>query len=443
MLVAGLMQMTVLFEVTMNVRALLLLATAGLLGSLVCGLTPQLCAADRGDWPSWRGPQGNGIAAAGQTVATSWSETENVLWKASVPGRGHSSPIVVGQHVFLTTADRARQVQSVLCYDRANGEKLWQTDVNSGGFPEQIHKKNTHASPTLACDGQRLFAVFHNHQAVQLTALDLAGKILWQKNAGPYRPQRYRYGYAPSPLLYQSTVIISAEYERQAFLAAFESKTGQEVWRQPRPATVSYSSPIVARLAGQDQLVLSGGMRLSSYNPQTGKPLWSTRCIAPATCGTAVWDDDIVFASGGYPQRETVGVRADGSGKVLWKNNKKCYEQSMLAHDGYVYAVDDGGIAYCWRATDGEEMWKQRLGGSVSASPILVEEMIYLSNEAGTTFVFKADPQKFQLVAKNQLGDEAFATPTICGNQIFLRVAKRKSGRRQEMLYCIADGQDR
>lgn len=150
-----------------------------------------------------------------------------------------------------------------------------------------------------------------------------------------------------------------------------------------------------------------------------------------------VWDGDLVFASGGYPKAETVCLKA-GSGQLVWRNDQKCYEQSMLAFDGYLYAVTDRGIAYCWRANDGTEMWTSRLaGGPVSASPILANGNIYLANEAGTVYVFKAQPTRFELVSRNQLGDEAFASPTICDSRIYMRTASSAGGKRQETLYCI------
>ena len=149
---------------------------------------------------------------------------------------------------------------------------------------------------------------------------------------------------------------------------------------------------------------------------------WLSRLeIRPmATSGTMVWHNDLVFASGGFPKAETVCIRADGSGKIVWKNQQKCYEQSMIVHAGHVYAMNDGGIVFCWRATDGQEMWKHRLRGPVSASPILAAGNIYISNERGMTYVFKASPSKYTEVSGNQLGDSVFASPSICtGNSKF------------------------
>lgn len=389
-----------------------------------------------GDWPAWRGPGGNNVAEPGQNLPARFSPTENIIWKAVVPGRGHSSPIVVGSQVLLTTADEQRETQSVLAWDRLTGTLLWKSEVNAGGFPKQIHKKNTHASPTLACDGERLFAVFNNHDVAQLTALSLDGRILWQVSAGPFAPVKYQFGFAPSPLVYKSLVIVASEFE-DGFLAAFDKQTGREVWRVPRTGIISFSSPAVGSVAKRDQLFLTGDDHLRAFNPLSGKMLWEAPGCSKATCGTVVWENGMVFASGGFPESETIGVQGDGSGTVVWSNKVKCYEQSLLAHQGFVYAVDDNGIAYCWRARDGKEMWKHRLGGSISASPILVDGRIYQSNESGRTFVFREAAEKFELLAENQLGNEAFATPAVCGGRMFVRVADSRSGQREETLYCI------
>jgi len=396
----------------------------------------QQISASSGDWPWWRGPNSNGIAEADQSVPTSWSDSKNVIWKTPVAGRGHSSPIVVGQQIFLATADERSQIQSVVCFDGKSGKQLWQTEVNRGGFPPKIHNKNTHASSTVASDGERLFINFYNHDSIQVAALDLDGKLLWQKAVGAFLPRQYKYGFAASPLLYKSFVIVVADYDGKAFMSALDRGTGDVKWKVSRPGRLSWSSPIVGHVAGKDQLLISGCELVASYDPNSGKQLWSCEATTSATCGTMIWDDDFVFASGGYPKPETVCIRGDGSGKIVWKNNQKCYEQSMLVVDGYVYAVTDSGVAYCWKAGDGREMWKARLGGPISASPILAGGNIYASNERGTTFVFRANPTKFEAVSQNQLGNESFATPTICGNRILLRVA---DDQRRETLYCLGN----
>ncbi|MFT5471476.1 MAG: outer membrane protein assembly factor BamB, partial [Verrucomicrobiales bacterium] len=278
--------------------------------------TQQLLAAD-GDWPNWRGPTFNNVAPAGSSAPTAFNETLNVAWKTDIPGRGHSSPIVVGDRVILTTADESAQVQSVICLSRETGEQLWKTDVHTGNFEKKIHKKNTHASPTPAWDGERLIVSFFNGGMVKLTALTLEGKQIWQAQPGPYRG-KYGYGYAVSPLLHGSNVIVSSDFADGGFLVAFDRASGSETWRTPRAGTTSYSSPIITKAGGRDLVVISGDDKLASYDPATGQPVWSAAGTTKATCGTAVWDGDLIFASGGYPQKGTIAVNAQ-SGTVAWK----------------------------------------------------------------------------------------------------------------------------
>jgi outer membrane protein assembly factor BamB len=329
-------------------------------------------------------------------------------------------------------------VQSVLCFDRRTGTQLWKRDVNTGSFPDRIHSKNSHATSSVACDGTRLFATFLNHDRIQVVALDLDGKPVWEHVTTGYKPDEYKNGYGASPLLHGNLVVITGDFDGDAFMVGLDRETGKQVWNTPRPSRINYPSPVVTNIAGRDQLLLSGGDIVASYNPLSGEQLWKVAATTMATAGTMVWDGDLVFASGGFPKAGTVCIRADGSGKIVWENKQKCYEQSMLAVDGYLYAINDTGIAYCWHAETGAEQWRERLGGAISASPVQCGQHIYASNERGTTWVYRATPEKFELVSENQLGTAAFASPTICGNRIYLRVADSSGGPRQEFLYCIA-----
>jgi outer membrane protein assembly factor BamB len=413
------------------------LPAAAQAGERGIGEYPQLDAAR--DWPWWRGPTRSGIAHAGAKPPVEFGDEKNVVWRTPVPGRGHSSPVVVGEKIYLTTADVAAQTQSVLAFDRATGKPLWSTEVNRGNFPASIHPNNTHATPTAVCDGRQLIVVMIHDKQVNLTWLDLDGKILRQQAVGPFHPQRYEFGYGPSPLLYKNLVIVASEFDGESFLAAFDTASGKEAWRVKRPTNISFSSPVVAPLAGRDQMVLSGSDSVASYDPASGELLWSTAAGTTATCGTAVWLGDIIMTSGGFPDSITCAVKADGSGKLLWENKQKCYEQSMLAHDGHLYALTDNGIAYCWRASDGQEMWKQRLKGPVSSSPALADGRIYWANERGTHYVWKATPAAFELLAENQLGDESFASPAALGDKLYIRAASSAGGSRQEYLYCLGE----
>lgn len=391
------------------------------------------------DWLQWRGPHGTNTAEAGQRIPTEWSAEKNVVWRADVPGRGHASPLIVGDLVVLETADESAATQSVVAFSRRDGTRAWQTAISQGGLPP-LHRKNTHASSSAASDGQRIFVTFCHHEKVEVAALDLSGKVVWRVDAGTFHPRAYEYGYAASPTIHRDTLIVTADSDTAAWIRAFRLSDGTQVWSQDRPRSLNWGSPIVASLAGRDQLLLSGSRMIAAYDPATGAPLWSTPCLTMATCGTCVWDDGLVFASGGYPDSETVAVRADGSG-VVWKNRVKCYEQSLLVTGGHVYAFSDQGVFFCWDAKTGAERWKQRLGGPVSSSPLLVGDIILATNEAGTTWVIRANPARYDLIAKNQLGESGFASIAAVGGQLFIRTSTGDGAGHRESLYCL--GEDR
>lgn len=388
------------------------------------------------DWPWWRGPLRNGIASSGQTPLLQWGETENVLWKTPVPGRSHGSPIVVGDQVVLAVAEPDREVQSVVCLDRKSGKVLWQTVVHEKGF-EQTGKPNAKsslASSTLACDGERLFVNFLNAGAIYTTALDRQGNQLWQAKVSDYVLHQ---GFGSSPAIYQSLVIVSADNKGTGAIVGLDRATGNVVWKHERPKMPNYTSPIVLTIGGRDQVLLTGCDLVTSLDPLTGKPLWEVAGSTTECVTSTVTDGERIFTSGGYPKNHLSAVMADGSGKLAWENNIRVYVPSMLIRDGYLYAVLDAGVAMCWNSATGEEVWKGRLGGTFSSSPVLVGEHILATSEAGRTYVFKATPAAFELVGENQLGTEVYATPTVCGGRIYHRVAVQQGDVRQEFVYCL------
>ena len=398
------------------------------------------------DWPWWRGPQKNGHAnsaalSGSANYPVTWDSETNVIWKVEIPGRGHSSPTIVGDRIYLSSADDEQQIQAVMALDRATGESVWRTSVHKGKFPGRgrVHSKSTNANCTVACDGEHVFVAFLNDDSITATALTVDGEIKWQKKLGAFDS---KFGYAPSPTIYKSLVIFAADNQGGGYLAALDRHSGEIVWRKARPALSSYSSPIVATVAGRDQLLISGCDVVASYDPATGDKLWSVPGTTEATCGTMVWNKDHVFASGGYPEKQTICINAADTPKAVWDNRQKCYEQSMLLDGENLYSVTDDGIFFCWNALTGEENWKKRLGGPVSASPILADGHIYLSNERGVTFVLNVKDGANDVVAKNQLGTESFATPTLCDGRIYLRVANGSGADRTEMLYCIGSADD-
>jgi outer membrane protein assembly factor BamB len=211
-------------------------------------------------------------------------------------------------------------------------------------------------------------------------------------------------------------------------------------WKQERPEKANYASAVVYRIGGKDQVLVQGCDLVSAFDPATGKKLWEVEGATTECVTNIVTDGERVFVSGGYPRRHVQAIVADGSGKTAWENTAQVYVPSMIAHQGYLYGMQDNGVAMCWKSDTGEEMWKSRVGGTHTASLVLVGDLLFATNESGQTFIYKASPKKFELVAENQLGDEAYATPTICGGHVYMRVVERNEARHEEWLYCL--GQD-
>src|SRR5262249_23798441 len=300
------------------------------------------------------------------------------------------------------TADHEREVQSLLCYHRQTGKRLWQTEVHRGGFEKKGNSKSSLASSTVACDGRRVFINFLHAGAISTTALNREGKLLWQTKVTDYVLHQ---GFASSPALYGSLAIVSADNKGGGVIAALDRATGKGIWKRERPKLPNYTSPIILSVAGRDQLLFTGCDLVTSLDPLTGKTLWEIHGSTTECVTSTVTDGQLIFTSGGFRTNHVSAVRADGSGKIVWKKNVRVYVPSMLVSRGYLYAVMDAGVAVCWRCDTGKEVWKARLGGSFSASPVLVGEHIFATNESGRTFVFKATPAGFTLVADNQLGD--------------------------------------
>ena len=395
-------------------------------------------AAPDSDWLSWRGPNGNGVAGAGQTLPVELSETKYVQWKAPVPGRGHSTPIVVGDRIFLTTAREQEGTQSVLCYSFTSGDLLWENTLLEGKLPSKIHGNNTHASPSVASDGERIYVVFFvKGDRLHLFSLDLNGKEIWHKDVGRFYPER-SFGYGTSPLLAGGNVVVAAESQGDGYIAAFDCDTGKEIWRTGRKAErSSHGTPVLADIKGTEQIILNGADRVASYHPKSGRELWSVEGGDPLIANTVLWKDGVVFASGGYPGQKTWAIDVE-SQKIIWSNPVKCYEQSMVLVGDYLYGIAEGGVVHCWDIADGNLRWRERLTkGKESSSPILAGGHIYHANEDGKVFVIKPNPDKLDLVSENQLGEEIFATPVAVRNRVLVRAASYEGQARTETLYSI------
>ncbi|MCE9533291.1 MAG: PQQ-binding-like beta-propeller repeat protein [Planctomycetes bacterium] len=410
------------------------------LGGIVCGVTwfllrpnpseldisakslPELAPIKvaAGDWPWWRGPTGDNHSPDAE-APLSWSETENIVWKKEIPGRGHSTPILVGNRVIVTSADEKAERQFVLCFDRGTGEKLWETTVHEKNFASK-HNDNSHASSTPATDGQRVFVAFANNKAIHITALDLDGKILWSKEAGPHGAGG-SHGYASSVAIWGPYVFVNDDSPGRGWLAAFNRENGEIGWRKGKKTGIgSYGSPIVTEFDGKPQLITVGNGFVTSYDPKDGGVIWEQSGLAEVSGNSVTVGGKMIFASSGFAQRRLIGVKADGS--VAWKkenSNEFPYPPSMLWNDGHLYVVSDQGLISCFQAETGSQKWKERLKGSIYSSPLLVGKHLYVCNRDGLTTILEISPDACTEVAKNKLASGINASPIVIAGKLWIR----------------------
>jgi outer membrane protein assembly factor BamB len=386
------------------------------------------------EWPSWRGPTGDGICTE-TGIPVRWSATENIAWKTPVPGKGHSSPIIWGDRIFVTSADKKRQTRHLLAIDRRTGKILWQKTVLKAR-PERIHRLNSLASSTPATDGKHVWVTFLDVKRPVVVCYDLEGEEVWRKSPGIFTAM---HGYCSSLLLYDDLVILNCDQDaigaNRAYIVSFEKTTGKERWRIDRPNKVrSYVPPVVFRAAGRDQMVLSGSKCTASYDPRTGKQHWIVDGPTEQFVASMVYTDGMFMMTGGYPELHIIGIRPDGTGNVTkthvsWHlEGDASYVPSPIAAGKYFFLVTDKGNASCLEAKTGREMWKKKLGRHHSASPISAEGRLYFLDDDGIMFVLDAKPE-FRLIVKNELGEKCFASPAVSRGQIFVRASKN--------LYCI------
>ena len=381
------------------------------------------------DWPGWRGIGGTNVSAESRPPL-SWSANDNTAWQVTLPGRGHASPSLWGDQIFVTTAEARRQTLSLFSFDRESGRSLWQSELHHGDLPSG-HAKNSSASPSPTCDGQFVFVASAVNGSVWVTAVDLAGRIAWQTAAGPFQA---KWGYGSSPTLYKSLVIVAVDNKGAAFnrlratsyLAALHRQTGEIVWRIERPPGDSFGTPIVAHVAGRNQLVIAGKGLVASYDPATGETLWTCRWSAERAANTVAFDDEHVFATARTPQKELLCIRADGQGEVsgthvVWREKQLASEvPSPVVYENWLYLLTDDGILACLDAATGKLAWKQRLSGQFSASPLIAGDRVYCCNEEGITFVVTLGASG-EVVAENTLIEGQFASPIASGNRLYLR----------------------
>jgi outer membrane protein assembly factor BamB len=383
-------------------------------------------------WPHWRGPSAQGIVE-GKGYPDRWSETENILWRVPVPGRGHSSPIVWGDRIFLTTATADGSRRSLLSFRRSDGKLLWEVAVPPSPA-EKLIAKNSYASSSPTTDGELVYAYFGNSGIV---AIDFSGKLIWHKSLGEIN---LYHGPGGSPVLYKDRLILFQDQmtlRRDAggepvagFIVALDKKTGRELWRKSRSPRPGWGSPIVIQAGGHVEIIVSSGRSIDAYDPDTGEMLWTVKGNMPETIPMPVVGHGLVYCSSGRAG-PTFAVRPGGKGDVtashvVWASPKGSpFVPSPLLVGDYLYTINDMvSIASVHNARTGEIVGQLRLGEarreSFSASPVIVEGKVYFTNDDGDTFVLSPAPD-FKLLHVNRLGAPTLASPALVGGRWYFR----------------------
>jgi outer membrane protein assembly factor BamB len=412
-----------------------------LLTSLGLGLVLNArLAAEDSNWPRFRGPNGTGVANV-KGIPTKWTDKEGLLWKAPIPGLGNSSPIVWDDRIFLQSSSDDARERFLLCLEAKTGKTLWTR--TSPGKTARTHRKNTLASSTPATDGRRVYVVFWDGEALAMHAYDFDGNVLWKTDLGPFNQiQPTTHGAGNSPIVFQDKVIFANEQDEEASVVALDAKSGRIVWRAPRQGfRTCYSTPFILERNGSNaEVIVASTAGVASLDPHTGKENWSYTwkfVNKPLrTVGSPVYADGVILATSGDGggDRHAIAVKADGAGDVsktnlVWENTRALpYVPTVLAHGEHIFAVSDLGVASCYHARTGSLVWSHRLGGNVSASPVLIDGKIYAITEDGDVHVFKAGPQ-FEALGRSSVGEPVMATPAVAGGRLFVRGKTH--------LYCI------
>jgi outer membrane protein assembly factor BamB len=397
--------------------------------------------AEAANWPRFRGPNGTG-AATDKDIPTQWSEKDGILWKATLPGGGNSSPILWEDKIFLQTASPDFKECSLLCLSSTDGKELWSKSIS--GSKAKTHAKNSMASGTPATDGERVYVSFWDGKNIFLHAYHFKGSKVWDRDLGTFASE---HGAGASPMVHGNMVYYNHDQDGKAVVIALESKTGNLVWEKSRKAfRACYSTPMILEDAkGPAELIVASTAAVTSYDPMTGAEQWNWNWdFAPGqplrTVASPVVSSGLVFVGSGEGggSRHFVALRLGGKGEiprsdVAWDKRKGSpYVPTVVAFQDHLYFVNDSGVACCYNARTGAEVWSERLGGSFTASPVQVNGKIYAAGENGNVFVFLAAPT-YKLLAKNAMTETIMATPAVAGNRLYIRT--------NAALYCIGKPQ--
>lgn len=375
-----------------------------------------LSTAARGDdWTQFRGSTGNG--SSNETgLPVSWSKTTGIRWSVDLPGRGLSSPVIAGGRLYLTASGGPEDDRlSVLAFDPKTGRKLWERRFRGTG-PTQCHPKTCMAAPTPAANVSGVFALFATGDVV---ALDRDGRLLWYRSlVEDYPSIGNNVGMAASPALHGKRLFVAMENVGDSFIAALDTDSGVNLWKQTRPRKINWTTPLVVEHGGRTQVLLQSADELAAFDAASGSPLWKQAAKFP-TIPSPAYADGLIYSA----SAPSLALRPDGS--KAWESDKiQSATASPTFYKGRLYAVNSSGIVTCADPKDGAVLWKTRTTGPHSASPVFAEDRMYLVNEKGLTSVVSlgAEPK---VISENALDEVFYATPAISGGAIYLRSDRR------------------
>jgi outer membrane protein assembly factor BamB len=402
--------------------------------TVIAGVVLLAAASRAENWPQFRGLQSQGRSNE-TNLPLEWSDTDNIAWKVPIPGESWSSPIVWGDRVFVTTATEGGVRCHVLAVDRKSGNILWNKPV----FEQPLRRKesrNTYATPTPATDGQRVYACFGDGS---FAAVDFAGNVVWVNREHPFYSQ---HGLGSSPVLYRDMLIMAFDGSNQgddkelgwqrpwdrAYLVALDTATGKERWRGQRGMSrISHGSPVIWEHDGRAEAVSEAGDVLQGFDAATGERLWSYPVIGEGKAPSVAIGAGLAFTSGGWGGRESIkafrlgGSDRQGETDFVWEHRRGMPKiPSMLYVEPNLFAVSDDGVATCMEAATGNVLWRERLGGNYSASPVAADGRIYFLADDGLTTVVAASDE-FKVLAKNPLRERVQASMAVSGGQLFVR----------------------
>ena len=392
-----------------------------------------------GQWTEFRGPQGTGLAPAAAAIPERWSETENVRWKVPVHGRAWSSPVVLGQQIWLTTATPDGRQLYAMAFDKDTGKTIHDLKLFDVATPQFAHSFNTYASPSPVIEQGRVYVTFGSPGTAAIDTR--SGKVLWERR--DLECNHFR-GAGSSPILFRDLLILHFDGSDVQYVAALDKRTGRTVWKTPRSVDFkdiepsgkikadgdfrkAFATPLIVTAGGQPVLISPGSMAAYGYDPLTGKELWRLEERTSFSSSTRpVAGHGLVYYTTGFNTGQVLAVRADGRGDVTethvaWRSTRGAPKKpSLLLRDDLLYMVNDNGVLTCLDAKSGAEVWTGRLNQSYSASPIAAGNRIYFFGEDGKATVIEAG-RAFKVIAENTLDDGFMATPAIDGGALYVR----------------------